>query len=433
MTLIANRYPGMAGLLIAFALSCIGTLPALAQVSHIDAMEASTVRILCKGTTGLSTGTGFVVAQAQHVVTNYHVVACLEDGGTAVVLLGPDDVISARRLTWYSVATDKDLAILELEDRLDRPVVTFNLEAHVNQTQPVYALGFPADADVAGGGQSPTASTFLTVKSTEGIISAKVEDENGLDLYQISAGINPGNSGGPLFNECGEVVGINVRKSQLRLGGTTIPRGDDIGWSIRADELIRGMQRAGLSYETSDAACRPASLVPTSGGFWSNTLPLLSLVLAGAALTVAFTRRGRGAVRSAAQTVASAASRTIGGARAKSTPRTSSTPVAVGVGAQQGRRVQLAPSPVPFGRDPAFAASGMLFPATAAGISKRHCSIQYDRTTRRFLVTDHHSSYGTFAENGTRIPPGQTRGFVEGSRIYLGSSSFTFELRMERS
>lgn len=45
---------------------------------------------------------------------------------------------------------------------------------------------------------------------------------------QHSAAINPGNSGGGLFNERGELVGINTLKA-----------GDDIGLSVPIEHILK--------------------------------------------------------------------------------------------------------------------------------------------------------------------------------------------------
>ena len=49
--------------------------------------------------------------------------------------------------------------------------------------------------------------------TTSGIVSARGRDLNNgpyVDYIQIDASINRGNSGGPLFNNVGEVIGVNT-------------------------------------------------------------------------------------------------------------------------------------------------------------------------------------------------------------------------------
>lgn len=241
-----------------------------AQPEQADEMEASTVRIFCKSQAGLSTGTGFVVGNGQHVATNHHVVGCVFDGGQAGIVLSQSEHYPAD-VVWHSET--KDLAVIEIAGALSRPAVTFNLDRFVQRAQQVFALGFPSAGDKPGGS---TVEALFAVKWSDGIISAKVRDENQLKLFQITAGLNPGNSGGPLFNECGEVIGINVRKSleqvltvertpdgDQKMVPTRVTAGDDVGWSIRADVLIPALHDLGLPTPTSDDACRVSNEAST--------------------------------------------------------------------------------------------------------------------------------------------------------------------------
>lgn len=401
-----------------------------AQEKVVARMEKSTVRVICVSKSGaIGTGSGFIVGEGQHVATNHHVIDCVDEGGAVRVLFGPDDLASVTDIAWQSEV--KDLAILRLSRASNRPVVTVNPSVYINPSQRVYALGFPGAADRAGEPRQ-TASTFYAVKWTEGIVSAKVSDSRGLSLFQISAGINPGNSGGPLFNTCGEVVGINVRKSYLRLrSGQTVTRGDDIGWSIQADELITGLKRAGLDVETSETRCRATQIAGigpagTEGTSWTGIVPTASILIAVAALVVAFTRRGQTAVSEAAQRV----TRAFGGRRGDaSAPRGGRQPEVVGlVGVHQGRSWAVTDDPLPFGRDETFAQGGLRYPPNTPGVSSRHCSLTYDPHTRQFVLVDHGSSFGTFTGDGRRLRPEEPCPLVDGTQFYLGSREQLFEV-----
>lgn len=101
----------------------------------------------------------------------------------------------------------KDVAILKM-DGTNLPTVKLGDDAKLRTGDRVYAMGYPAVAtlsetlNVAQAIQEPTL--------TQGIISARKEMAGGWSILQTDAAIHGGNSGGPLFNEAGEVVGINT-------------------------------------------------------------------------------------------------------------------------------------------------------------------------------------------------------------------------------
>jgi len=101
----------------------------------------------------------------------------------------------------------KDVAILKM-DKTNLPTITLGDDTQLRTSDRVYAIGYPGVAtldealNVAQAIQEPTL--------TQGIISAKKEMAGGWSILQTDAAIHNGNSGGPLFNEAGEVVGINT-------------------------------------------------------------------------------------------------------------------------------------------------------------------------------------------------------------------------------
>jgi serine protease Do len=91
-----------------------------------------------------------------------------------------------------------DLALLEVETEAPLPYVSFGDSDHARVGDWVIAIGNPFG---------------LGGTTTSGIVSARGRDINNgpyVEYIQIDASINRGNSGGPLFNDMGQVIGINT-------------------------------------------------------------------------------------------------------------------------------------------------------------------------------------------------------------------------------
>lgn len=101
----------------------------------------------------------------------------------------------------------KDIAILKL-DKTNLPTVTLGDDTSLRVGDKVYAMGYPAAATLDATLNIEQAIQEPTL--TSGIISAKKEMAGGWSVLQTDAAIHGGNSGGPLFNEAGEVIGINT-------------------------------------------------------------------------------------------------------------------------------------------------------------------------------------------------------------------------------
>lgn len=101
----------------------------------------------------------------------------------------------------------KDIAILKM-DKTNLPTVVLGDDSKLRTGDKVYAMGYPAAATLDGALNVAQAIQEPTL--TSGIISARKEMAGGWNVLQTDAAIHGGNSGGPLFNENGEVVGINT-------------------------------------------------------------------------------------------------------------------------------------------------------------------------------------------------------------------------------
>jgi S1-C subfamily serine protease len=153
---------------------------------------------------GMATGSGFVIDDDGHILTNAHVV----DGAEAVtVRVGGED---GDTLDAEVVGADPstDVAVLEVTDGADQlEPLELGSSAGVEVGDPVVAIGNPFGLDRT---------------ATAGIVSAvqrQISAPNGFTIQnaiQTDAPINPGNSGGPLIDASGAVIGIN---SQIESAG----------------------------------------------------------------------------------------------------------------------------------------------------------------------------------------------------------------------
>ena len=139
-----------------------------------------------------SLGSGFILDNAGHVLTNNHVI----EGADEITVILQDDT----RLEAKVVGRDPkiDIAILKVTPANGMSPVKFGDSDATRVGDWVVAIGNPF-----GLGGTVTA----------GIISARGRDINAGpydDFLQTDASINRGNSGGPMFNLKGEVIGINT-------------------------------------------------------------------------------------------------------------------------------------------------------------------------------------------------------------------------------
>jgi putative serine protease PepD len=152
------------------------------------------------------TGSGAIIDNEGHIVTNHHVIELgLNRGGTLEVSLGDKKASYQAKVIGDDVS--HDLAVLQIDAPRNRLTpIPLGTSKGLQVGQKVLAIGNPYGFD----------RTLTT-----GIISAlgrsiQSEDDNGRsvhyfeDMIQTDAAINPGNSGGPLLNSAGEIIGINT-------------------------------------------------------------------------------------------------------------------------------------------------------------------------------------------------------------------------------
>ncbi|MGC1274679.1 MAG: trypsin-like peptidase domain-containing protein [Planctomycetaceae bacterium] len=159
-------------------------------------------------------GSGFIIDKQGHVVTNYHVVE--RETQIAVILYEKQKDGSFRRQRIKDVKIVAlnpffDLALLQLpeQDDLEFTPVYLAEDADYREGDAVFAIGNPLG---------------LERSVSQGIVSTRNRNFEGLVYIQTTAQINPGNSGGPLFNARGEVIGVTNMKLAFGEGlGFAIP------------------------------------------------------------------------------------------------------------------------------------------------------------------------------------------------------------------
>lgn len=173
---------------------------------------------------GQSTGSGFVIDQQGHIVTNNHVV----DEATLIEVRFFDGRIARGEIV--GLDPDSDLAVIQVSDVPAEALfpLTLGNSGGLYVGQEVIAIGAPFN-------QAWTMTT--------GIVSALDRSIQGLTQFSIGsaiqtdAAINPGNSGGPLLNLSGEVIGVN---SQI-ISRTNSSAG--IGFAIPSNLVARVAQQ----------------------------------------------------------------------------------------------------------------------------------------------------------------------------------------------
>ncbi|MBQ1091662.1 trypsin-like peptidase domain-containing protein [Streptomyces sp. B93] len=161
------------------------------------------VTLHVSGDEAQGTGTGFVLDDRGHILTNNHVVEPAGDDGEITVTFHSGDTADAELVGGDS---GYDLAVVRVRGVSGLQPMPLGNSDNVQVGDPVVAIGAPFD---------------LAGTVTSGIISAKERpitaggekgdgsDISYVDALQTDAPINPGNSGGPLLDSRGHVIGIN--------------------------------------------------------------------------------------------------------------------------------------------------------------------------------------------------------------------------------
>jgi putative serine protease PepD len=213
-------------------------------VAFIDAKSSSSSPALGSQGGQEASGSGFLIDNKGHVVTNDHVV---EAGTVYTIRFGANSTSVPAKLLGKDASTD--LAVLEV-DPSKVPANTKPLQLASSKNLR------PGDSAIAIGSPFGLSGTVTT-----GIVSAldrEIESPNGFPIsgvLQTDAAINPGNSGGPLLDAAGRVIGVN---SQI---ASSSRQSSGVGFAVPVDtvkqvvpQLISGgdIKRAYIGVSTTE-------------------------------------------------------------------------------------------------------------------------------------------------------------------------------------
>jgi putative serine protease PepD len=166
------------------------------------------------------TGSGAVIDDQGHIVTNFHVVR----NAQRLEVTLPDKTKHTAEVV--GADPNNDLAVIQIDaPKVRLTPIPLGTSKGLQVGQKVLAIGNPYG---------------LERTLTTGIISSlgrSIQAENGRvieDIIQTDAAINPGNSGGPLLNSQGEIIGINTAIYSPSNSGSV-----GIGFAIPADTVRR--------------------------------------------------------------------------------------------------------------------------------------------------------------------------------------------------
>jgi hypothetical protein len=258
----------------------------------------------------------------------------------------------------------------------------------------------------------------------------------------------------------GIVVGGFSRAVTNEKGAQTSTETIDV--LIQVDTLIAELNAHSIPFAPAASRCEASgSRAGIDGIAMSGRDPLLTggvliaLAMGGVAVALTTTRRGRGVMRAATDSVSRRLSRKDAASPIKGAPAKDRTPPRADPGARaldarapephapearqgvavlyglsgeyDGVELELGGEPIAMGRDPRV--SHLVFSSDASTVSGRHCAVWFDRDTRAAMVEDYWSTNGTYLSDGRRLAGGAPQALRSSEQFYLGDPSVLFEVR----
>lgn len=401
--------------------------------------------------TGVAHGSGFFVGKngenPQYLITNHHVIADYlyfgggqratymdEDGITYAlksyvrVYYDSRDYVEAYVVGYNEVA---DVAVLRLEEPTNKRSALQLCSPTADMVgSKVYALGFPGISDNMLV-DSVTNWGLKDLTFTSGIISRLTTTSGtGVRNIQLDVTIGHGNSGGPIVNENGAAVGISTWKVRTEYVDTDInevTNVEEAAYAVNIDEVITLLNLHSVPY-TMESESNEEGMSLNIGIVVGVACAVIWLIVIVVIVCLVKNKKKSNTTGAAGNNMAAPTVSEMATTAPTSLPsNTDDTGYRLqGLsGALEGRRFMIRKNtPLTFGRN--SEACNVVFPATTAGVSGKHCQVWYEGG--KIWIKDLGSSHGTFLAAGKKLTAGQAIQIKPGERFSLGSDAESFVL-----
>ncbi|NQV25803.1 MAG: trypsin-like peptidase domain-containing protein [Rhodopirellula sp.] len=206
--------------------SAADPIVAKAEQRRVDVLKKiSPAVVAIFGNGGQGGGSGVVISADGYALSNFHVTS----GSGNFMKCGLNDGVLYDAVI-VGIDPTGDVALIKLLGRDDFPFATIGDSDKVQVGDWAYAIGNPF-----------LLATDFHPTVTYGIVSGvhRYQYPAGTfleyaDCIQVDSSINPGNSGGPLFNDAGELIGINGRGSFEKRGRVN----SGAGYAISINQIM---------------------------------------------------------------------------------------------------------------------------------------------------------------------------------------------------
>jgi uncharacterized protein len=200
-----------------------------------------------------STGSGFYVSLAGHILTNDHVVR-----GCKEIRIPPSIPVTV-------VARDKgtDLALIVNAKGDKHLAAKFRAGRGIRSGDDIIAIGHPLRGILAS-----------EANVTSGTVSALAGPGDDRRLFQITAPIQPGSSGGPVLDRSGNIVGVvRAKLNAIKVARTTGDIPQNVNFAVGAGAVKTFLDAHDVPYDTAPSADKlePADIAATARKF---TVPI---------------------------------------------------------------------------------------------------------------------------------------------------------------